>query len=166
MLRPRAASDAIDSAGLVGRGVPASRAQQLADCGVHVTGLGDRVAGLPEHLRDTDLFTLDSATLAEYGVIAFAPGYPLWSDGAGKLLSLASGEPSTESGFEVRFAKPQGTSYVDLYARLQPWSSLPGVSLWRRMMVLGPPPEFCLVTPSEVDLPAEMNPERLARVPI
>jgi mono/diheme cytochrome c family protein len=41
--------------------------------------------GLPEHLGDTDLFTLDSSTLAQYGVIAYAPGYPLWSDNAGKL---------------------------------------------------------------------------------
>jgi hypothetical protein len=88
------------------------------------------------------------------------------ADGVGKLLSLASGEPSMGAGFEVRFAKPKGTSYVDLYARLQPWTSVPGVSVWRRMMVLGPPPEFCLVAPSEVELPAEMHPQLLARVPI
>jgi hypothetical protein len=87
-------------------------------------------------------------------------------DGVGKLLSLASGEPSMGPGFEVRFAKPKGTGYVDLYARLQPWSSLPGVSVWRRMMVLGPPPEFCLLAPSQVDLPADMKPELLSRQPI
>jgi mono/diheme cytochrome c family protein len=41
--------------------------------------------GLPERLGDTDLVTLDSAQLAQYGVLAYAPGYPLWSDNAGKL---------------------------------------------------------------------------------
>ncbi len=39
---------------------------------------------MPEHLYDTDLFTFDSATLARYGVIAYAPAYPLWSDNAAK----------------------------------------------------------------------------------
>lgn len=88
------------------------------------------------------------------------------ADGAGKLLSLASGRPSLEAGFEVRFAKPAGMTYVDLYAHLQAWTSAPGVSLWRRMMVLGPPPEFSIVTASEFELPAEMSPEVLPREPI
>jgi hypothetical protein len=34
------------------------------------------------------------------------------------------------------------------------------------MMVLGPAPEFCLVAPSGLDLPVEMNPETLRREPI
>jgi hypothetical protein len=88
------------------------------------------------------------------------------ADGVGKLLNLAAGGYSASAGFEVRFAKPAGMKYVDLYARLQAWTALPGVSLWRRMMVLGPPPEFCLVTPSEVTLPAEMRPEVLRREPL
>ena len=46
--------------------------------------LADRL-GLPEHLVDTDLFTLDTEVLARHGVIAYAPAYPLWSDNAGKL---------------------------------------------------------------------------------
>ena len=86
--------------------------------------------------------------------------------GAGKLLSLGAGQPSMDAGFEIRFAKPEGMAYVDLYARLQTWTSAPGVSLWRRMMVLGPPPEFCLLAPSEVELPADMRAEVLARQPI
>lgn len=84
-------------------------------------------------------------------------------DAVGKLLSLASGELGTGPDFEVRFAKPAGMSYSDLYARLQPWTSRRAVSLWRRMMVLGPPPEFCLVAPSALELPAEMRPEVLRR---
>jgi len=88
------------------------------------------------------------------------------TDGAGKLFSLAAGTASMNEGFEVRFGKPAGMPYKDLYARLETWTSAPGVSLWRRMMVLGPPPEFCLITPSEVDLPPEMHPEVLRRTPI
>jgi len=41
--------------------------------------------GLPITLEQTDLFSLDSAVLAPFGVIAYAPTYPLWSDHAGKL---------------------------------------------------------------------------------
>lgn len=87
-------------------------------------------------------------------------------DGAGKLLSLASGNPSMDEGFEVRFGKPVGMPYKDLYARLETWTQAPGVSLWRRMMVLGPPPEFCIITPSKVELPPEMHPEVLRRTRI
>jgi mono/diheme cytochrome c family protein len=39
---------------------------------------------LPQKLAQTDLFTLDSETLARNGVISFAPAYPLFSDGARK----------------------------------------------------------------------------------
>lgn len=87
-------------------------------------------------------------------------------DGVGKLFNLSAGEYSAGAGHEVRFAKPAGMTYVDLYARLRTWTSLPGVSLWRRMMVLGPPPEFSIVTPSPLQLPAEMRPEVVRREPI
>ena len=87
----------------------------------------------------------------------------LASDGAGKLLNLAAGKPSMADGFEVRFGKPAGLPYGDLYARLESWTEAPEVSLWRRMMVLGPPPEFCLITPSTIELPVDMHPEVLRR---
>ena len=88
------------------------------------------------------------------------------ADGAGKLLMLRSGSARTEPGFEMRFSKPAGMGYPDFYERLKPWTDRAEVSLWRRMMVLGPAPEFCLVAPSELDLPAEMSPETLRREPI
>ena len=88
------------------------------------------------------------------------------TDGVGKLYMLSAGEHSTGAGFEVRFSKPAGMKYADLYALVKSWTAAPGVSLWRRMMVLGPAPEFCLVSPSEVALPEEMRPEVLPRTPI
>jgi len=44
--------------------------------------------GLPLKLSQTDLSTLDTATLARRGVIAYAPTYPLWSDSARKLRHI------------------------------------------------------------------------------
>lgn len=87
-------------------------------------------------------------------------------DAAGKLLMLAAGRFDPDAGFEIRFSKPAGMPYPDLYARLEPWTKQPGVSLWRRMMVLGPPPEFCLLAPSELMLPAETAPAVLRREPV
>jgi mono/diheme cytochrome c family protein len=66
-----------------------SKSQQLdamfAGLKAQSSGTAAQRIGLPEHLGDTDLFTLESATLAKYGVLAYAPAYPLWSDNAGKL---------------------------------------------------------------------------------
>ena len=87
-------------------------------------------------------------------------------EGVGKLLSLASGSPWFEAGFEVRFGKPAGMPYAPFYASLKSRLEEPGVSLWRRMMVLGPPPEFCLLSPSRLELPQEMHAEVLRRTPI
>lgn len=85
------------------------------------------------------------------------------SEGAGKLFTLLSGEPRSESGFETRFSKPRGMTYGELYERLASLTARPDVTLWRRMMVLGPAPEFCIASRSQLELPAEMSPETLAR---
>ena len=63
--------------------------------------------GLPERLEQTDLFTLDTQTLARYGVIAYAPGYPLWSDGARKLRHIR-----VPHGQSVRFDKATQTFQI------------------------------------------------------
>jgi hypothetical protein len=76
--------------------------------------------------------------------------------GSGKLLSLAQGEADLDALHEAAFAKPAGMAYGDLYAMTEPFASRPGVALWRRMMVLGPPPEFCLVSREPARLPAEL----------
>ena len=84
------------------------------------------------------------------------------ADGAGKLLALVSGRARFEPGFEIRFSKPAGMTYPELYDRLKPWTDRPELTLWRRMMVLGPPPEFCLTAPSDQMLPAALSPESFA----
>ena len=77
----------IPSASLVATEKQRSAALDTMFAGLTVatSGAAQQQIGLPEHLGETDLFTLDSAVLAQYGVVAYAPGYPLWSDNAGKL---------------------------------------------------------------------------------
>jgi hypothetical protein len=87
-------------------------------------------------------------------------------DGVGKLLSLVAGEPDAAAGCEIRFAKPRGMAYADLYTSLAPVTAARGAGLWRRMMVLGPPPEFCLTAPNPIELPAELRPEVITRTRI
>lgn len=85
------------------------------------------------------------------------------ADGSGKLMMLAQGEADLGSLHEAGFAKPPGMPYRDLYALTLPVAARPGVALWRRMMVLGPPPEFCLVSREPVALPANLAPEARIR---
>ena len=87
------------------------------------------------------------------------------ADGVGKLYSLVSGEPSSDSGFEIHFPKPAQVAYAELYERLRPYSIRAGTSLWRRMMVLGPPPEFCFISPSAIELTVSGQ-EVLQREPV
>ena len=54
-------------------------------------------------------------------------------------------------------------AYGDLYTMTAQFTAKAGVALWRRMMVLGPPPEFCLVARSRVNLPAQFTPEPRTR---
>lgn len=84
----------------------------------------------------------------------------------GKLMKLVTGRYDPEALVEIRFSKPRGMSYPDLYRRLEPWTVRPDTSLWRRMMVLGPPPEFSLLAGAPEALPVEMGAVELRLEPI
>lgn len=71
-----------------------------------------------------------------------------------------------QAHFAVWLSKPEGTSYEDFYALLDEITSRSGVSLWGRQMVLGPTPEFCLLTPAELSLDKEFNAVNLSLDPI
>ena len=78
--------------------------------------------------------------------------------GAGGLYRLRAGQPKpSESYFASWIAKDRQTSYDDFYAQLDPIAQRPGVSLWRRQMVLGPAPEFCLLSAERPELPPELQ---------
>ncbi len=76
------------------------------------------------------------------------------ADGIGGLYRLRTGhEDLAESKFAVWLSKPNGVSYNDFYAALQPLTSQQDVALWGRQMTLGPTTEFCIHSPTQVQLP-------------
>ena len=128
--------------------------------------VGDRYSDWYLVDNSAALDVLNAAAVSGVRTPAHDTAARLAVDGVGKLYSLVSGEPAAGASFEIHFSKPAGVGYADHYARLGPYSSGPGISLWRRMMVLGPPPEFCLLAPAEIELPGEYRPEVLRREPL
>ncbi|MDX2054742.1 MAG: hypothetical protein SFV15_20235 [Polyangiaceae bacterium] len=55
------------------------------DAAAKLDQMFEKATELPKRLEETDLISLDSEILAQQGVIAFAPAYPLWADNAKKL---------------------------------------------------------------------------------
>jgi mono/diheme cytochrome c family protein len=79
----------------------------------------NELVGLPEDLADTDMFTLDTATLARYGVIAYQPTYPLWSDDAGKLryVRVPMGQSIAFDKTKQEFVIPDNTRFYKTFMR-------------------------------------------------
>jgi len=74
--------------------------------------------------------------------------------GAGGLYRFRRGQMDVrQSHFAAWLSKPTGISYEMFYNSLSGWTSQSGVGLWGRQMVLGPTPEFCLLSPERIDLP-------------
>lgn len=75
--------------------------------------------GLPERLDQTDLVSLDAEELAHYGVIAYAPGYPLWSDDAGKLrhVRVPRGQAITFDKEKQKFVFPTNTRFYKTFMK-------------------------------------------------
>jgi len=70
--------------------------------------------------------------------------------GTGGLYQLKEGVPNVvDCRHALWLAKPRSSNYEDFYSQLRPWTEQPGASLWRRHLVLGPTPEFCLLAPDE-----------------
>lgn len=78
---------------------------------------------------------------------AAAHGY---GSGAGALYALLEGDPATatngDAGFASWLTRPRGAPPPAL-AELA--GEGPGASLWRRELVLGPAPEYCLLSPRQ-----------------
>ena len=84
--------------------------------------------------------------------------------GAGGLYRLRTGEPGLAgAAVESWFSKPVGMGYPELYSLLQPLTDRPHVELWRRQMVLGPAPEFCLVASEALEIPKQLVPIGVTR---
>jgi hypothetical protein len=85
--------------------------------------------------------------------------------GAGALYGLDAGDASAPAPVRTWFAKPEGWSY-DRLAEALAVSLGKGGSLWRRQLVLGPAPEFCLRAEHAVDLPPGIEGERVGYRPL
>src|SRR5919106_792801 len=73
------------------------------------------------------------------------------ADGIGGLYRFRTGqEELAQSRFAVWLSKPNGVSYNDFYATLQPLTSQQGVGLWGRQMTLGPTTEFCIHSSTQI----------------
>ena len=80
------------------------------------------------------------------------------ADGTGGLYRFRAGhEEPAESRFALWLSKPNGVSYNDFFSTLQRITSQPGVGLWGRQMTLGPTTEFCIHSPTQIQLPENYN---------
>lgn len=74
--------------------------------------------------------------------------------GAGGLYGLVEGTPRLDGASAVWIARPPGSQRLALGDGMDPRQA----GLWRRQLVLGPAPEFCLLAPEP---PAGVAPTRL-----
>jgi mono/diheme cytochrome c family protein len=114
----------VPSPGLIGTQEAAAEVLDAKFAALHPSPAGSNVTGsqmigLPVYLSDTDLFTLDSAVLARYGVVAYAPGYPLWSDNAGKLrhIRVPRGTSVVFDKEKQTFAIPPNTRFYKTFMK-------------------------------------------------
>jgi hypothetical protein len=89
--------------------------------------------------------------------------------GAGSLLqarTTVTPEEIKRARWATWLAKPKGMPYDPFYGRLAPVYTRPGVSLWRRQMVLGPTTEFGLLSSEPLHLPPGLESLALRLQPI
>jgi hypothetical protein len=74
---------------------------------------------LPSTLDQTDLTTLDSAALAQSGVISYAPTYPLWSDDAEKMryIRVPQGQSVVFDPSTQKFTIPTNTRFYKTFLK-------------------------------------------------
>lgn len=94
--------------------------------------LQDKI-GLPLELSDTDFTSFDSEVLARRGVVAFAPGYPLWSDDAGKLryVRVPTGKSIVFDKKTQRFQIPDNTRFYKTF--MKKVKDAQGNQRWRKL---------------------------------
>src|SRR5205814_2166974 len=87
--------------------------------------------------------------------------------GAGSLFGLRGSDPKIDTaGYATCLTKPRSMPYETFYAAAASLPDSQSSSLWRRQMVLGPTPEFILLTPTRLTIPETLQPLPLELTPI
>jgi hypothetical protein len=109
-----------------------------------------------------DFAALEALNQAAVGGEARAPHDSVAKDylkGAGGILRMVSGDLRPEDArFATWIEKPVGPSYQSYYEELAKSTSGRRTALWRRQMVLGPSPQFCVHSEEALSLPAALRP--------
>jgi mono/diheme cytochrome c family protein len=92
-----------------------------------------QATALPATLAETDLTTLDSAALAQNGVISYAPTYPLWSDNAQKMryIRVPRGKSVVFDKASQTFQIPPNTRFYKTF--LKQVTDVSGDSTYRKI---------------------------------
>jgi hypothetical protein len=109
----------------------------------------------------TAVGALNQAAVAAVHVVSHDRVAHQAAGGAGAIYGLHAGSESAGSVVRTWFAKPAGWSYGRLEEALAPALD-DGCSLWRRQLVLGPAPEFCLRAERAIELPDGIDGERIS----
>ncbi len=87
--------------------------------------------------------------------------------GTGGIFKSVQGELELHrAGYTAWIEKPRDLSYPSYYEKISKITEGSRSKLWRRQMVLGPTPQFCLHLEEPISLPDDLNPIILKLVPI
>jgi hypothetical protein len=109
----------------------------------------------------------DFAAIGTLNDAAVVPGTKEFHDsvakdylsGAGGVFKLIQGSiPLPEAKYANWVGKPVGTSYQEYYKEAVEALGDRRADLWRRQMVLGPSPQFCVHSVDALDLPKRFAP--------
>jgi hypothetical protein len=88
---------------------------------------------------------VDAARRPDHDAVAAGAAH-----GVGGIYELRTGDlPLREAGAADWSAKPLGVSYADWEASRTDGLDLADFALWQRQLVLGPAPEYCLLSPGD-----------------
>jgi hypothetical protein len=96
---------------------------------------------------------LNEAAVSASRAVTHDAAAAIAAGGAGGVYRLRHGDALRQPQYAHWFAKPDGMSYSELFARLASLVDQVQGALWMRQMVLGPAREFCMHAAAPVSLP-------------
>ncbi|MGC8515980.1 MAG: hypothetical protein ACP5OC_07605 [Thermoplasmata archaeon] len=132
--------------------------------------IGSKKSGYEDWYYMTDSGVID---ILNHGAVS-GDMMPIHNNAAGLATGMHAGlyqlkSPSAkhkESQWCIWFSKPGGKSYDDFDRMIASAVPANSIDIWRRQMVLGPTPEFCIISDKRIDLDPETKPEYVKRTVI